>query len=134
MKRLFIVLLAGLALTACAKRPSAIMPISIPMAAYSGYTCKELAVEFLNEQAMLAAISREQSQAATGDAVGVLFLGVPVSSTFGGDRAGDVGVSKGKLIAIDSAMKSQRCQTAPDAVINTSRQRTPKATKHTKVD
>jgi hypothetical protein len=59
----------------------------------------------------LASISKQQNQAATGDAVGVFMLGVPVSSTFGGDKEGQVAVAKGKVNAIDATLKSKGCRT-----------------------
>lgn len=35
--------------------------------------------------------------------------GVPASSTFGGDKGGQVAVSKGKVQAIQNAMRSKNC-------------------------
>lgn len=97
------------ALSSCAKRPDAIAPISIPMAAYTGQTCQSLAQDYLQEQVTLAAISKQQNDAATGDAVGVFLVGVPVSSTFGGDKEGQIAVSKGKVSAMESALRSKGC-------------------------
>ena len=45
-----------------------------------------------------------------GDAVGVFLIGVPTSSTFGGDKEGQVAVSKGKVNAINSALMSKSCK------------------------
>ncbi|RCS21352.1 hypothetical protein DUT91_24725 [Phyllobacterium salinisoli] len=97
-------------LVACAKRPDAIVPVDIPMAAYTNLRCAELAQELIKERNNLAALSKQQNQAATGDAVGVFLLGVPASSTFGGDKEGQVAVSKGKVNAIESAAKSKGCK------------------------
>lgn len=102
--------LSLLGLSGCAKRPDAIVATDIPMAAYTNYTCKELADELVKEQTNLAAVSKQQNQAATGDAFGVFLLGVPASSALGGDKEGQVSVSKGKVNAIESALKSKRCQ------------------------
>ena len=99
----------GSALAGCAKRPDAIVPVDIPIAAYAGRTCPQLATELSGEQTKLTALSKEQNQAATGDAVGVFLVGVPASSVFGADKEGEVAVSKGKVLAIQNAMKSQRC-------------------------
>ena len=115
MKTHFILLAAALALTACAKRPDAIVPVDIPMAAYTNYSCEHLAQELVREQTNLATVSKQQRDAATGDAVGVFLIGVPMSSTFGGDKEGQVALAKGKVQAIESAMKSKGCNvpTAP---------------------
>ena len=110
MKIRLIVLASALALVSCAKRPDAIVPVDIPMAAYSNQSCEGLAQELLKEQANLAAVSKQQNQAATGDAIGVFLIGVPASSTFGGDKEGQVAVTKGKVNAIESTIKSKGCK------------------------
>ncbi len=102
-------LAVALALTACAKRPDAIVPADIPMQAYTSYDCQALSVELAKEKAALASVSKKQHDAATGDAFGVFLIGVPMSSTFGGDNEGNVAVAKGKVQAIESAMISKQC-------------------------
>ncbi|ULJ73321.1 hypothetical protein [Rhizobium gallicum] len=109
MKNRYVTLAILLAATSCAKRPDAIVPADIPMAAYTGSPCPVLATELVKEQENLAALSEAQNRAATGDAVGVFLIGVPASSTFGGDKEGQVAVSKGKVQAIQSAMRSKNC-------------------------
>lgn len=103
----FIALLAVSA--SCAKRPDAIVPADVPMAAYSNQGCDGLAREYLAEQEKLTALSKQQNDAATGDAVGVFLIGVPMSSTFGGDKEGQIAVSKGKVNAIEASLKSKGC-------------------------
>lgn len=102
-------LAVALGVTACAKRPDAIVPVDIPMAAYTSGSCENLAQEMIKERQALAAVSKQQNDAATGDAFGVFLIGVPMSSTFGGDKEGQVAVSKGKINAIESAMRSKGC-------------------------
>lgn len=41
--------------------------------------------------------------------MGVFLIGVPASSLTGGDKEGDISVSKGKVIAIESASKVKGC-------------------------
>jgi len=62
--------------------------------------------------AALATVSKQQHEAATGDAFGVFLIGVPMSSTFAGDKEGQVSVAKGKVQAIQSAMMSKRCNSS----------------------
>ena len=100
---------AGCLVTACAKRPDAIVPVAIPMAAYSNQSCQGLASEYIREQQTLASLSSQQNSAATGDAFGVFLVGVPMSSTFGGDKEGQVAVSKGKVQAIEQSMQARGC-------------------------
>ncbi|AXV15221.1 hypothetical protein CYG48_05585 [Neorhizobium sp. SOG26] len=99
----------ALALSSCAKRPDAIVPADIPMAAYTNLSCEQLGQEMIREQTALAAVSKQQHDAATGDAFGVFLVGVPMSSTFGGDKEGQVSVAKGKVQAIQSALLAKGC-------------------------
>lgn len=100
---------AAFALAACAKNPDAIAPIAMPVNAYFGLTCDQLVTEHQRSSAALAAVSQQQKQAATGEAVGVFLIGVPVSSLSGGDKEGLVAQHKGELVAIEGAMRSQHC-------------------------
>ena len=100
--------LAGF-LAACAKNPDAIAPISMPVNAYAGLSCEQLSTEHQRSSAALSAVSQQQKQAATGDAVGVFLIGVPVSSLSGGDKEGLVAQHKGEIVAIDGAMRAQQC-------------------------
>ncbi len=99
----------SVAAASCAKRTDAIVPVEIPMAAYANMSCQTLARELIKERSVLASLSEQQDSAATGDAVGVFLVGVPVSSTFGGNKEGLVAVSKGKVTAIESAIGAKRC-------------------------
>jgi hypothetical protein len=120
MRKTIIILAASaVSLSACAKRPDAIAPIDIPMAAYQNQDCGSLAQEYMKEQTTLAALSKQQNDAANGDAFGVFLIGVPMSSTFGGDKEGKVAVSKGKLQSIENNMKSKRCD-VPQPVVKKS--------------
>jgi hypothetical protein len=98
------------ALSGCAKRPDAIVPADIPMAAYTGDSCATLARELVTEQEKLATLSKAQHDAANGDAFGVFLIGVPLGSVTGGDKEGEVAVQKGRVVAIQSAMKSKNCE------------------------
>lgn len=111
MKKKLILAAATLAaLSSCAKRPDAIVPVDIPMAVYQGQSCQQLGNELIKEQQNLAAVSKAQNEAATGDAVGVFLIGVPMSSAVGGDKEGQVAVAKGKVQAIENTLKSKGCK------------------------
>lgn len=97
------------ALSGCAKRPDAIVPVDIPIAAYANLDCKQIADEIVKENGNLAALSKAQNDAATGDAVGVFLIGVPMSSVVGGDKEGQIAVTKGKVLSLDSASKAKGC-------------------------
>jgi hypothetical protein len=101
--------IALITVVGCAKRPDAIVPVDIPIAAYSNLSCKQIADELIKENTNLAAMSKAQNEAATGDAVGVFLVGVPISSVTGGDKEGSIAVSKGKVLSLQSTAKSKGC-------------------------
>ncbi len=109
-KSVFVAALSLASVVACAKRPGAIVPIEIPMAACSNLSCQQLAEENIKGHGKLASLSKTQNNAATGDAVGVFLIGVPASGLTGGDKEGDIAVSKGKVVAIESAGKAKGCK------------------------
>lgn len=97
MKKLFLACFA-LSLAACAPSPSAIAPSSMGNA-YAGISCAQARQALTEEQTKLAALSTQQNGAVAGDAIGVLLIGVPMSSLTGGDHTGDIATSKGKIEA-----------------------------------
>lgn len=96
-------------LSACAKRPGAIAPASIPANAYANMNCKTLATTLTNERNTLSVLSQSQNSAATADAVGVFLVGIPAGSVAGGDQEGEIAVSKGKIVALEAAQQNKGC-------------------------
>lgn len=87
MKRAFLIFAGATVLVAgCAQRPDAIQPITMSSAAYDRLTCQEASAELGKVSASLSAHSDQQNNAATGDALGVFLVGVPVSSLTGGGQ------------------------------------------------
>jgi hypothetical protein len=107
------VLIALIALAGCAKRPDAIAPIAVSDAGFMAMDCQALAQELRVEREKLAALTRQQNDAATGDAVGVFLIGVPTASVFGGDKEGNLAVSKGTVLAMENAERAKNCGAAP---------------------
>jgi hypothetical protein len=98
-----------LVLAACARNPESIAPMTMPVNAYSGLSCQQLAEEHRRSSLALAQVESQQRQAATGDAVGVFLIGVPVSSLGGGNVEGQVAQRKGELVSIEAQQRQQRC-------------------------
>lgn len=96
-------LLACTTLAACAAQPDAIAPASMA-GAYDGTSCSNARALLATEQTRLDALSAQQRQAANGDTLGVLLLGIPVSSATGGDKAGEIAASKGKINALQARL------------------------------
>lgn len=99
-------LIAASALGACAKRADSVVPVSMT-GAFDGVTCKQIGPLLETERATMATLSQKQNSAATGDAVGVFLLGVPVSSVVGGNVEGALAASKGKVLALEQ--RAARC-------------------------
>lgn len=96
-------------LAGCAKDPSKIQPIAFPAGAYARYSCAELDQEWKTNENNLILMSKLQSNAATGDALGVFLVGVPISSLGGGDHEADISTAKGKKLEIEAEQKRKGC-------------------------
>ncbi len=80
------------------------------MQAYTNLSCPQIASEHSKEKVKLDGLSKQQISAANGDAFGVFLVGVPIGSVAGGDKEGEVAVSKGKVSAMESAALSKGCK------------------------
>lgn len=94
-------------LAACAQSPSSIAPAAMGNA-YAGVACHQAHAELTAERGNLAALEEKQRGAVAGDAIGVFLIGVPVSSLTGGNVAGDIAASKGKVMALEARVASCR--------------------------
>lgn len=101
MKRIIPSLTAAAALAACAQSPDAIAPVSMA-GAFDGMSCQSARSALIAERQTLASLDSAQRSAVAGDAVGVLLIGVPMSSLTGGDKAGLIAASKGKVLALET--------------------------------
>lgn len=113
MKRGSVFLGAGLGalllIGGCAKRPGAIAAAPLPADAYAGLSCERIKTDLAAEKVELFKLSQKQNDAATGDAVGVFMIGLPVSSMTGSDNEGAIAVSKGKINALEAAAARNNC-------------------------
>lgn len=94
-------------IAACAQSPNAIAPVSMA-GAFDATPCQQAADMLAAERQTLAALESKQRSAVTGDAIGVFLIGVPVSSLSGGDVAGHIGASKGKVMALEARVAGCR--------------------------
>jgi len=99
------VVLFAVAVSACAKSPDSIAPVSMA-GAYDNISCKKAQTLLNQEQTNLNALSAAQKSAVTGDAVGVFLIGVPMSSLSGNDKEGSIATSKGKILALEARLQS----------------------------
>jgi hypothetical protein len=93
----------GIFTAGCAKSPESITAFYISDAKYSSLKCDELADERGRLEAALATASAQQDNARTNDTVGVVFLGLPVSSLSGENIAPEIARLKGEIGAVHTA-------------------------------
>ena len=90
---------------------------------YQNWTCQQLGEETLRLNAAYATAAKQQYQARTNDAVGVFFIGLPVSSLSGGNVAPEIARLKGEQEAVRKAMITKNCaigQAAPAPAVKSS--------------
>lgn len=88
MNKMLLSIAGILIITGCAKRPEDIQPVAMS----GNFDCQ-------TERALLADLERQQRNARTGDTIGVLLVGIPVSSLSGSDLETQIAVAKGKVQA-----------------------------------
>lgn len=91
--------------TACAQSPESIVPVSMGNA-FTNVSCNEARAMLNQERITLAALEARQRNAVTGDAIGVFLIGVPVSSLAGNRQEGEIGVGKGRVLALETRLMS----------------------------
>jgi hypothetical protein len=98
------IILSSLAIAGCASRADSIAPTAIPSANYKGLECEETKVALEQKRAKKYALTNQQNNAATGDAVGVFFILLPLGSIFGADKEGELAQAKGEVLALEGAV------------------------------
>ena len=101
-----LILLSVVVISSCASRPGAIAPANVSSSEYAGLECQQARDLLASKRIDLAESERQQSRAATGDAVGVFLLLLPVGSLVGSDNEGAVAQNKGEVIALERALVS----------------------------
>jgi hypothetical protein len=102
------------ALGACAKSPESIAPSYVSEVSYQAWSCSQLAEETLRLSSAYASAAQQQEKARTNDVVGVILIGLPVSSLSGDNIAPEIGRLKGEQEAVRKAMVIKNC--APAAI------------------
>ncbi len=97
--------LLAFAVAACTPRPDAIAPVSMT-GAFDRLSCSQAKSQLATERTKLTALEKQQNSAATGDAIGVFLILIPVSKLTGGDVAGELATSKGTVIALEQRVAS----------------------------
>ena len=104
---LFVVL--GIGLSACAKAPESIAPAFVSQHTYTALDCQQLALEATNLDRALNEVSAQQKKARRNDTLGVLLIGLPVSTFTGDNVAQQVASVKGHREAVRREMTVKKC-------------------------
>jgi hypothetical protein len=105
----YLMIIAALSLAACAKKPESISASYISERNYLSYQCDELAQEDSRLAGAYAQAAQQQNNARTNDTVGVLLLGLPVSSMSGDNIAPEIARLKGEQDAVRRARSKRGC-------------------------
>jgi len=100
---------AALLLAACAKKPETIAAAYVSPTTYGDYSCSQLAAEARRVDNALATASAAQNKARSNDTVGVIFLGLPVSTLSGGNVADQIAQLKGHKEVLEQTQIRKNC-------------------------
>lgn len=93
----------------CAKSPDSIAPAYISDVTYRTWSCADLGAESARLSSALMTASTQQENARTNDTVGVLLIGLPVSSLSGDNIAPQIADLKGRIEAVHVASVERHC-------------------------
>jgi len=96
-------------LTGCAKAPEAVVPQYVSPLQYQHYDCDQLAEEISRNEIAIAEASQQQRRARNNDIIGVILIGLPVSSLSGSNVADYLGRLKGERDTLATVATEQRC-------------------------
>ena len=101
---------AAVTLSACAKSPESIGPEYISHLAYQGYSCPQIGEEHARLSQALSVASGQQENARTNDTVGVVLIGLPVSTLSGDNIAPQIARLKGEMQALEKSALLKNCK------------------------
>jgi len=106
----------GLALIimGCATAPDKIAPTYVSGLQYQSLDCEQIGEETRLVEGALATASEAQKKARSNDTIGVIFLGLPVSSLSGSNQASHIANLKGQLAALGKINVVKKCFKMPD--------------------
>jgi hypothetical protein len=113
MRKVALVLpLVMISVSACAQKPESIAPAYISPMTFQAHDCGQLAEEARRIDAALSTASAQQNKARSNDTVGVIFLGLPVSTLSGNNVADQIAQLKGQKVTLEQSQISKQCHRA----------------------
>lgn len=110
MKKPIVALGLSLLAGACAQDPKSIAPSYVSTHNYRGLGCGQMRDELVRIDSALVTASKQQSDARTGDVVGILLLGLPVSTLSGSNIAPQVASLKGQKETLEMRLIRSGCR------------------------
>ena len=104
MRRIILPLVAlmlALVTTSCASRASSVAPVAVASSDYQDLSCDEARALLGSKRDIENALTRQQNNAALGDAAGVVLALIPIGSLFGADKSGELAIAKGEVDALE---------------------------------
>ncbi|MCB1512767.1 MAG: hypothetical protein KDJ36_17870 [Hyphomicrobiaceae bacterium] len=112
MRSACIAICAALLLSACAKTPESIGPAYVSTFQYQNYSCDQLREEQQRLDVAYATAAAQQQQARRNDTLGVILIGLPVSSLSGDNIAAQIASLKGQQEAVQKTIIEKNCTTS----------------------
>ncbi|WP_291164973.1 hypothetical protein [Hyphomicrobium sp.] len=106
---LIVIAMLALPVAGCAKSPDSISPAYVSEVGYQNWSCAQLSEEAGRLSTALASASVQQENARTNDTVGVILIGLPVSSLSGDNIAPEIARLKGETEAVRKASMFKSC-------------------------
>jgi len=97
----FIAIILPLLATSCASRASSVAPVAVASSDYQDLSCDEARALLGSKRDIENALTRQQNNAALGDAAGVVLALIPIGSLFGADKSGELAIAKGEVDALE---------------------------------
>ena len=98
-----------LAVAACAAAPESIQATFVPETPFLAMSCEQLGAEQARLAMSLQQNSTQQRNARTNDTLGVLFVGLPLSSMSGSNVAGTIAQQRGMQEAMQRVAVQKNC-------------------------
>ena len=95
-----IILISGL-VVGCASRASSVAPVAVSSSDYSKMSCEDARSLLSQKREVEIVLTRQQNNAALGDAAGVFLILLPLGSVFGADKEGELAIAKGEVDALE---------------------------------
>tara|TARA_B100000795_G_scaffold223996_1_gene179335 strand:+ start:36 stop:368 length:333 start_codon:yes stop_codon:yes gene_type:complete len=104
IKNITIILVSVIFFASCASRANSIAPANVSALEYKALSCADTKATLKTKRQAENALTRKQNNAATGDAIGVFFVLLPIGSIFGADVEGELAEVKGEVNALERAV------------------------------